>query len=119
MALAAAGCNRDEQRRNSVEFHAEAIRQGIGMVRAAMPQHEEFSMKRAVGALNASLQGVDEKIKSQAPNKMEERIAAANKARALFDADIRSQLGSLKYDDAAMQAKLDELSKLIDQVEHQ
>jgi hypothetical protein len=65
--------------------------------------------------LARALDGLPVRIEQAAGAAAESQKAAAQKAIALF-AQVRPTLESLKYDEAEVKAKMDELGQIIDQV---
>ena len=117
------GCSDPEERRASVEFHADAVRKTMEVLRrvvrlqaAGKLKEPHYDIPIAIDLVNGSLAGLPARVEAQAKTRVAERKAAAEKARELF-AQLRPKLQSLKFEQAEINAKLDEILALIDEVE--
>ena len=115
------GCRDPQQRRASLEFHADAVRKTMEVLRRvvrlqAAGKEPHYDIPIAIDLVNGSLAGLPARIEAKAKTRVAERKAAAEKARELF-AKLRPKLRSLKFKEAEINAKLDEILALIDEVE--
>ena len=127
LAISAAltGCSDPEERRASVHFHAEAVRNTLEINRRIVTRFKSgqlkepgYDMKTATDVMARALYGLPERIEKKATTRIAERKAAAVKAHKLF-AELRPKLEGLKFELAPINAKLDEIEKLIDEVERE
>lgn len=116
--LPLAGCRNEEKQRASVEFHAKGVRLNIDYLLRQLPRkgQGDYVMKTACDQVSRSLYALPQTVREEAGTRVNERVAAAEKARAFFE-QIRPTLESRDVDDAYAKAKMDELSKMIDEVE--
>jgi hypothetical protein len=110
------GCGGGQKRRSTVEFHCKAVRTCIGLVEHQLAARQQFPMRGATDHLGRALHGLPEIIKKKASTRLEERLKTADQAIELFE-HLRPTLDELKYDQAQVKAKLDELSGMIDRIE--
>ena len=110
------GCRSGEKRRARLEFSCDAVRSSIKLVEDNLPARELYSMRAAADQLGRTLGGLPAKVEKKATTRVEERKAAALKARDFF-AKLRPTLESLKYDEGEVRAQLRELAAMIDEVE--
>ena len=120
-----AGCGNDQERRASVEFHLAGTRTAIDRVKMAVEHaHDESEGGRGPGGLMLAateqlrrcLEGLPARIEKKASTRVEERKAAAEKARQFFE-QLRPTLLSLRFDQAEMLDKLRQLSGMLDEVQ--
>jgi len=116
--LTVAGCGDPQERRATLGFSCRAVRQCLDHLRTQLPRRELYPMKAATDSLARALAGLPAKVQKKAATRQAERKAAALKARALFE-ELQPVLESLKYDEAEMNARLDELAGIIDEVERE
>ncbi len=119
------GCGDPQQRRSSVKFHAEGCRKSLEMLRRVLRlwkaeklQEPHYDIPIAIDTLSRALSGLPARIEKKATTRVEERKAAAEKARALFE-QLRPKLNSRGFEEAEVNAKLDELARLLDEVERE
>jgi len=117
------GCTDPKERRASVKFHAQAVRKSMEVLRrvvrlqaAGQLQEPHYDIPIAIELVSGQLAGLPKRIEQKAETRVEERKAAAVKAQDLFKA-LQPKLRSLKFTDADINAKLDEVLALIDEVE--
>lgn len=116
------GCRDKQKQRSGVQFHARGVRDAIGRLRkevdgtGAGGQADLYAMENATAALGRALRGLPGRVEKTAQTRQQERKDAAEKARQLFEG-YRPTLESLRYDKAEANAKLDELDRLIQEVE--
>ena len=122
------GCTDKKKLRAGVEFHAKGVRLGVRRVRKEVTRPprqldgeviagtDAYSMKTATDHLARALRGLPARIEKKATSRKSERKAAAEKAKRLF-AELRPVLESLKYDKGEACGKLDEIAKLMGEVE--
>lgn len=116
-AAALAGCGGGKEKRSSVSFHADGVRQNIERVRDQLTRtHNPFAMQSATDALYRALEGLPVRIERKATERVQQRKAKAQEALAFF-VELRKTLDAMTYDQAEANAKLDELAKIIDGVE--
>ena len=113
-----AGCKDEKKHRAGVEFQVEGARVTMASLRRgiACDPMDPFGMRRATDRFARALGGVPARVESKATTRVQERKAAAEKAVEIFTA-LRPVLESLDFDRAEANAKLDEVAKLLDDVE--
>ena len=112
-----AGCTRGEERRASAEFHAEAVRFNLDLLRTQIGNHDDgYAMALATSNLTKAMDFFPQTVKDKAKTRLEDRLAAASKAQAQF-IQIAPKLNSLNYEDDWARQQLDELDRLISDVE--
>jgi len=130
MSMLPAGCTDKEKYRASVGFHAKGVRVGIQRVRDEIARQgsgnrqdrtgdgrgDYYGMRVATDHLARALRGLPVRIGKKATTRVGERKALAGKARKLFE-ELRPTLESLRFDKAEVNARLDELGGMIDEVE--
>jgi len=128
--LLAGGCQDKKKVRSGLAFHVKGVHRAIGRVRNQVQppkddnrpdrighrQNAYYSMKIAAEQLARALRGLPGRVEKKATTRKQERKAAAEKAKKLFQ-DLRPTLESLRFDKAKADAKLDEIEKLIADVE--
>ena len=129
--LAIGGCRDDAEEMTTVSFHAEGVRLNLRRVRAEIARASAppgqgptsqrsngnyYAMRTACDKLARALGGLPDRVTNKADSRGEQRRAAAERAVQLFEA-LRPTLESMRYDPAEAGAKLDELARLIDEVE--
>ena len=119
------GCRDPQKRRASVEFHADAVRKTMEVLRRVVRLHAAGELKEphydipiAIELVTGSLAGLPARVEAKAKTRVPERKAAAEKARQLF-AQLRPKLRSLKFTEADINPKLDEILALIDEIERE
>jgi len=117
------GCSDPKERRTSVEFHADAVRKTMKVLRhvvrlqaAGKLKEPHYDVPIAIDLVNGSLAGLPARIETKAKTRVAERKAAAVQAQKLFR-ELQPKLRSLKFEEAEVNAKLDEILALIDEVE--
>ena len=120
-----AGCSDPKERRASVGFHADAVRKTIKVLRrvvrlqaAGKLKEPHYDIPIAIELVNGSLAGLPARIEAKAKTRVAERKAAAEEARELFQ-QLRPKLNSLKFEELEVNATLDEILALIDEVERE
>ena len=118
-AVALAGCRTGEKKRSTVEFHTSGVRLQLDRVLRQVPKtNDAYSMWDATGALKSAVEGLPGRVEQQAADKKAERLAAAQQAVQRF-AQLKPVLDSMRYDQAKVIGQLEELRKLLDQVDQQ
>lgn len=113
-----AGCKDEEKRRAGVAFQVEGARVTMESLRRQIAREpmNPYGMRLATDRFARALGGVPARVQDKAATRVQERKAAAEKAVEMFGA-LRPVLESLKFDRAEANAKLDEVAKLLDEVE--
>ena len=119
------GCKDAKEHRASVEFHAEAVRNSLAMLRRTVRQFKagelkepSYDMRIVTDLLDRALYGLPERIEKRATTRVEERKAAAVKARKLFQ-QLRPKLDALSFEEAEANAMFDVIASLLDEVERE
>jgi len=125
LCAALGGCRDAEKERAKVEFHSEAVRKTIkinrdvaGLFKAGKLVEPSYDIRTATDVLDRALYGLPGRVEKKAKTRVEERKAAAVKARKIF-AELRPKLESMKFELADVNAKFDEIERLIDEVERE
>jgi len=117
IGVAVVGCSKSTEKRNTVAWHTKAVRIGIENVRKQLPHPEDnYGMWTQIDKLQSALYGLPRRIEKKKPPGWQERKKTAEKAYKLWQT-MYPVLHSLKYDEAEMNKKLDELIKLMDEVD--
>jgi len=117
------GCTDKKKQRATVAFHTKAVRKSIDRLRKVSStiskgnaREAGYDIRITTDLVDRALSGLPGRIERSAPDGKDRRKAAAVKAVAIFR-QLRATLESLKYDQAQVNAKLDEIDKLMDQVD--
>jgi outer membrane murein-binding lipoprotein Lpp len=113
-----AGCKDEEKHRASVEFQVEGARVTMDRLRRQIAREplDAYGMQRATDSFARALGGVPARVEDKAATRVQERKASAEKAVEVFTA-LRPVLESLEFDRAEANAKLNEVAKLLGEVE--
>ncbi|GAF77699.1 unnamed protein product [marine sediment metagenome] len=114
----AGGCRDEKKHRAGVDFQVEGARVTMESLRRQIAREpmDTYGMRRATDRFARALGGLPARVEDKATTRVKERKAAAEKAVEMFAA-LRPVLESLKFDRAEGNAKLDEVAKLLDEVE--
>lgn len=113
-----AGCKDKRKYRSSVEFQVKGARVTMESLRRQIARDplDPYGMRLATDRFARALDGVPAKVEEKATTRVKERKAAAEKANEMFKA-LRPVLESLDFKRPEVNAKLDEVAKLLDEVE--
>ena len=112
------GCKDERKHRAGVEFQVKGARVTMESLRRQIARDpmNPYGMRLATDRFARALGGVPARVEDKATTRVKERKAAAEKAVEAFTA-LRPVLDSLKFERAEANAKLDEVAKLLDEVE--
>ncbi len=117
------GCDDGSDRRASVKFHTTGVRQIIESLKTELNRDAEGargSLRERIEAaslrLGQALYRLPARLEAKAETRKAERVAAANKAKDLYEG-FRAQLISGKLDKDQAIAKFDELLAILDEVD--
>jgi len=111
-----AGCGKEDPQ-ESIELAGAAVRRAIEGVKRQLPKRLVFPMGTAASHLEMALEGLPLRVEEKAQTRLEERKAAAQRAKEFYQEKIRPALSNMQYDEDQVRADLDELAKIIDEVE--
>ncbi len=119
MVSTAGGCGKGgEKARSTFEFYTSGVRLTMERLRKEIPRRENYAMQAAVKKVQDALAGLPAAVDKKAETKQAERKASAEQAFAFFEDQMHGQLLGLRYDEADMLNKLDQLSGILDKVEN-
>jgi hypothetical protein len=112
------GCKKAEEERSRVGFHVKGVRLAVEGVTKEIAREERdfYGMRVATDRLGRALDGLPGRVEKKAETRVAERKQSAEQAVKLFE-ELRPTLESLKFDEGEVQAKFDELNRLLDEVE--
>ena len=113
------GCRSGESYRNSVPFHAQAVRTSIEALKKRLPiqPRDGKLLQMATEWVEQNLRTLPGRVDKEQPPEAARRKQAAEKAYKLFTA-IQPTINSCQYDEVKMQKSLDEILKIVmDEVE--
>lgn len=119
VTLSLTGCETDRQEeRDTFEHYSRDVQHKIERIEKEIPRHETYGMQNAVKFMESIIFLLPTEIDKRAVEKAVERKAAAEEALAFFREEMKAELLSLRYDDAKMQAKLEQLKAIIEKVDN-
>lgn len=119
VTLSLTSCEKDRpEARETFEYFTQDVQHKIERLEKEIPRHETYGMQNAVKRLQSIIFLLPTEIEKRGVEKAEERTAAAKEALTFFRKEMRVTLLSLRYDDAKMQDKLEELKAIIERVDN-